>query len=58
MAAVDNSDMDRAHDGEAGIVDEDALLQHQKNGVIVSNRKEYARLDVGSMGVDLKKNFM
>lgn len=24
---------------------------------IVSNRKDYARLDIGSMGVDLKENF-
>lgn len=24
---------------------------------MVSNRKDYARLDIGSMGVDLKENF-
>lgn len=43
-------------DGGGVVGDEITLLhQHPKTG---SNRRDYARLDVGSMGVDLKENFM
>lgn len=55
MAAVGNSD---GVGCETDAVDDEQLHQHQKNGMVGSNRKDYARLDVGSMGVDLKENFM
>lgn len=31
--------------------------QRASNGAIMNNRKSYACLDIGSMGVDLKENF-
>lgn len=67
MSAVSNSAADVMVDGggiggdvgngiDGGVCDELAMLHpHPKTG---SNRKDYARLDVGSMGVDLKENFM
>lgn len=36
---------------------QNSLRSSQKANHLVSNRKDYARLDIESMGVDLKENF-
>lgn len=56
LLAGDNSDLqlDRENDGEEA-------MGQQKIGagdMQGNNRKQYARLDVSAMGVDLKENFM
>lgn len=46
--------------GDVGLVGVEQMLINRKTGqnhVIGNNRKDYARLDIGSMGVDLKENF-